>query len=96
MDQFVKYKEKMYEKAELLKALANPVRLCLLCKLIKDGPTMVSDIVECIEVSQSSVSQHLRKLKDIGIVESRKEQNRIYYSCNREDVRKIISCIKED
>lgn len=90
------HKDQIYKKAELLKALANPVRLCLLEKLVEEGPTSVSDITSCMDVSQSAVSQHLRKLKDMGIVESRKEENRIYYSCDRKDVIKIISCLKED
>lgn len=92
----IEHKEKIYEKAEILKALGNPVRLCLLFKLVEEGSTNVSDIISCMDVSQSAVSQHLRKLKDMGIVESKREENRIYYSCTREDVRKIISCLKED
>lgn len=90
------YKDQIYRKAELLKALANPVRLCLLDKLLNEGPTSVSDITSCMDVSQSAVSQHLRKLRDMGIVEARKEENRIYYSCDREDVKKILACLKED
>lgn len=65
-------------------------------KLTEDGRTNVSDITSCMDVSQSAVSQHLRKLKDMGIVESKKEENRIYYTCKREDVIKLLDCLKED
>ena len=90
------HKEQIYQKTNLLKALANPVRLCLLEKLIKEGPTSVSDITSCMDVTQSAVSQHLRKLKDMGLVEAKKEENRIYYSCTREDVCKIVSYLMEE
>lgn len=65
-------------------------------KLIDEGETTVSEITSCMEVSQSAVSQHLRRLKDMNLVESRKEENRIYYSCTRDDVQKIIQCLKEN
>lgn len=90
------HKEKIYRQAEIFKALSNPVRLCLIEKLVDEGQSCVSDITSCMDVSQSAVSQHLSKLKDMGIVTSRKEENRIYYSCDREDIKKIISCLKED
>lgn len=90
------HRDRIERQAELLKALANPVRLCLLEKLIDEGETSVSDITACMEVTQSAVSQHLRRLKDMELVECRKEENRIYYSCTRGDVHKIIECLKEN
>lgn len=91
-----KHKEEIYKKSEILKAMSSPIRLCLLVKLIQDGPTNVNDITSCMDVSQSAISQHLSKLKDMNIVESHKEENRIYYSCNREDIKKIINILMED
>ncbi|WP_363311117.1 metalloregulator ArsR/SmtB family transcription factor [uncultured Anaerococcus sp.] len=85
----------MKRQADLLKLLANPVRLCLLEKLIDEGECSVTSITSCMEVSQSAVSQHLRRLKDMGIVNLRKEENRSYYSCKRKDVEKIIRVLKE-
>lgn len=90
------HKEQIYKSSELLKALSNPIRLCLLEKLIDEGAKNVNDITSCMEVSQSAISQHLKILRDMDIVESRKEENRIYYSCNRKDVIRIISCLRED
>ena len=90
------HKNRIESQAELLKALANPVRLCLVEKLIEEGETSVTDITSCMDVTQSAISQHLRRLKDMDIVECRKDENRNYYSCKREDVRKIIMCLKEN
>nr|MDO5302043.1 metalloregulator ArsR/SmtB family transcription factor [Tissierellia bacterium] len=87
------HRQKMIQRADLLKAIGNPLRLCIIEKLIHEGPTSVSDITSCMDASQPAVSQHLRKLKDMGIVESQKEENRIYYSCTREDIKKLIACL---
>lgn len=89
-------KERIERQADLLKLLASPVRLCLLEKLIEEGACSVTDITSCMDVSQSAVSQHLRRLKDMGIVDLRKEENRSYYSCTRKDVEKIIKVLKEN
>ena len=89
-------KERIERQADVLKLLASPVRLCLLEKLIEEGECSVTDITSCMDVSQSAVSQHLRRLKDMGIVDLRKEENRSYYSCTRKDVEKIIKVLKEN
>lgn len=89
-------KERIERQADLLKLLASPVRLCLLEKLIEEGECSVTNITSCMDVSQSAVSQHLRRLKDMGIVDLRKEENRSYYSCTRKDVEKIIKVLKEN
>lgn len=91
-----KHKEEIYKKSDILKAMSSPIRLCLLIKLIQEGPTSVNEITSCMDVSQSAISQHLSKLRDMNIVDSKKEENRIYYSCNREDVKKIIDVLMED
>lgn len=91
----LKHREEIEAGAELLKALANPVRLCLLEKLIEDGPTNVSEIGACMEVSQPNLSQHLRVLRSHGIVAGEKRENRVYYSCVREDVKKIMETLNE-
>ena len=52
-----------YEKeAETLKALAHPIRLCIVKGLI-DGRCNVNHMKDCMGASQSNVSQHLAKLK---------------------------------
>lgn len=88
------HQKEMREWAEFLKSLANPIRLCLLEKLIEDGPSNVSQIGSCMEVSQPNLSQHLRKLRDQGIVKSKRVQNQVFYSCEREDVKEILKILK--
>jgi DNA-binding transcriptional ArsR family regulator len=81
---------KKYEKmAEKLKALAHPHRLCIVKGLI-DNQCNVTKIQECLEVPQSTVSQHLSKLKAAGIIKGKRNGLEICYSVVDLDVIKII------
>jgi len=55
--------ETFERKAEILKALSHPIRLCIAKGLIEEGNVNVTHMENCLGVSQSSVSQHLSKLK---------------------------------
>ena len=64
--------------AGLLKALANPHRLLLLC-LLADGELSVGALNERIPLSQSALSQHLAVLRADGIVATRREAQTVFY-----------------
>ncbi len=85
------YKDTIMEKSEILKAIASPVRLCILNRLSESEEMCVSDMQECIDASQSAISQHVRKLKDLGIVSLRKEGTSSFYSLKDEMVRQIVT-----
>ncbi len=72
-----------------LKAISHPLRLKILCVLGK-GEMSVQEILKSVGTTQSNVSQHLSLLKDKGIVASRKDANRVYYSLYNETVKKIL------
>lgn len=65
--------------ARFLKLLAHRDRLKVLCCLI-DREVPVADIEAVVGASQSAVSQHLHRLKEEGIVKSRRDGRRIFYS----------------
>ena len=56
------------ETAELAKALAHPARIAILKHLIDSKSCVCGDIVNELPLSQSTVSQHLKELKDAGII----------------------------
>jgi len=64
--------------ARLLKALANPVRLQVLCVLGGDEMA-VGELNERIALSQSALSQHLKVLRADGLVTTRRESQAVYY-----------------
>ena len=81
--------------AELLKTLAHPVRLCIVNGLLKKEECNVSYMQECLHIPQSTVSQHLQKLKSAGIIEGRREGLEIYYRIIDQRLEKIIRILME-
>jgi len=71
------------DAAQLLKALANEQRLHILCHLL-DGPLSVGELNRRVNLSQSALSQHLALLREAGLLSTRDEGARTYYSINWE------------
>ncbi len=60
--------QKYTELAEMLKTLAHPTRLCIVKGLIEKGECNVTHMQSCLAIPQSTVSQHLQKLKSANII----------------------------
>jgi ArsR family transcriptional regulator len=85
-----------YEPAsEKLKALANPTRFQIVVGLIKDECN-VGEMQRKLGVSQSTVSQHLRILRDKHIVEGKRRGTEICYKVVDKCVRKIVKCLEKE
>lgn len=83
------------EEAELfLKALANAHRLMVLCELLK-GEACVTDLQNAVDLSQSSLSQHLARLRQDDLVKTRRESRTIYYSLADDRVKRVIALLHE-
>ena len=68
------------ETAELMKALSDPTRLTMVASLVKaDGPICICDFTAGLELSQPTISHHMAKLKEAGLVESEKRGIWVYY-----------------
>jgi DNA-binding transcriptional ArsR family regulator len=75
--------------AELLKAMANPQRLRVLCLLL-DGERSVGQINAQVSLSQSALSQHLGILRERNLVSTRRAAQTVYYSVAPGPVHDII------
>ena len=83
-----------YEQvSETLKALAHPARLKIVSGLLKDECN-VGQIQKVLRLPQSTISQHLRVLKNAGIIKGRREGNKTCYRVIEARVRKIVGIIK--
>lgn len=80
------------DAADLLKALANPHRLQILCALGM-GEMAVGELNAIVPLSQSALSQHLAKLRSDDLVETRRESQTIYYRLNPGPARDIIEVL---
>lgn len=65
--------------ASLLKAMSNECRLLVLCHLAENGELSVGQLLDRVGLSQSALSQHLAKLREEGLVATRKEAQTVYY-----------------
>ena len=80
---------KFERQAEKLKAISHPQRLCII-KGLMENSCNVTKIQECMKLPQSTVSQHLSKLKAAGIVTGVRNGLEICYSVVDEDVKEIV------
>ena len=70
--------------ADLAKAIAHPARVSILLYLIKKNSCVCGDIVDELPLSQSTVSQHLKELKRVGILQGEIEGTKTCYCINAE------------
>ena len=78
------------EVADILKVLAHPVRICIVKGLLEKGRCNVTFIHECLELPQSTVSQHLQKLRSLGIVATDRNGLEVGYTLASEKVKKLL------
>ena len=85
---------KQYEDvAEFLKVLAHPVRLCIVRNLLETWSCNVTNMHNCLGMPQSTISQHLQKLKSIGIIKGERNGLEIVYEVVDKRVEKIIQAL---
>jgi ArsR family transcriptional regulator len=77
------------ERSQILRAIAHPARMEIVTRLEADGCN-VSKIQKTLGLPQSTISQHLRVLKNAGIVSSRREGTKVCYKIEIKLVREII------
>lgn len=87
---------KFAEVAETLKALAHPIRLCIVKGLMEKGECNVSHMQNCLGAPQSTVSQHLQKLRSAGIIEGVRSGLEINYRVCDQRVIQLISIFFKD
>lgn len=80
------------EAAAFLKGLANTHRLSILCQLT-DGEKSVTELIEATGIAQTSMSQHLNKLKKEGIVIFRRDHRTLYYSIDHPATEQIMKTL---
>ncbi len=87
--------EEVKAASDFLKLMSNEVRLLILCCLMEDKLT-VGELNEKVGVSQSSLSQHLAKLREDNVVETQRDGLNIYYSVSKPIVGNILKILHEE
>lgn len=87
--------EQYSDMADMLKAIAHPVRLCIIRGLYGKEAFNVSYMQECLALPQSTVSQHLQKLRAAGIIEAKRQGLEVYYQLRNDKVKALIPYLFE-
>lgn len=68
--------------AKYAKALGHPTRIKIIKYIEKHSSRQISDLIQEIPLAQSTISQHIKELKDAGLLEYSKKSSKIFYSLN--------------
>ncbi|OIV40837.1 ArsR/SmtB family transcription factor [Flavobacterium johnsoniae] len=83
------FTESQNELAVLTKALGHPARIAIIEYLLKVNTCICGDIVNELPLSQPTISQHLKELKNAGLIKGNVEGNAICYCINEKGFEKI-------
>lgn len=86
--------EKFEENARLFKALAHPTRLQIIA-LIRECHPCVKNMEGMLGISQPNLSQHLSLLRNVGVVEAKREGNQVWYRIKNEQVLKLLDVLSQ-
>ena len=86
--------EKVEEVSALLKSIAHPLRLKILC-LLQDQELTVGEIRDEVETTSANVSQHLTIMRNQGVIIARKDANFIYNRISDQRVVELINTMQD-
>lgn len=89
------FSDQQNEIAVIAKALGHPARIAILEYLAKVNECICGDIVNELPLAQPTVSQHLRELKNAGLIKGNIEGNTICYCINKETIAKLQGYFKD-
>lgn len=91
----IEFSESQKQTARFAKALGHPVRIYVLDLLSKQACCYSGDLSEILPVAKSTLSQHLKELKNAGLIQGEIEAPKVKYCINRENWEKAKILFKE-
>jgi DNA-binding transcriptional ArsR family regulator len=85
-------KELAMHAAEVLKAVAHPLRLQIV-EALEGGEKSVGEIVEALGEKQAITSQQLNLMKDRGVLASRRDGAKVFYRILNPNVIRVLNCV---
>jgi len=85
--------EQLEAAANILKAIAHPMRIAILSYLENGKKLTVTEIHELLDIEQSTTSHHLGILKDKGVLVSTRDGKNTYYSLKHSSLSHIVECV---
>ena len=87
--------EQLDKAANMLKAIAHPMRIAILNFLDPGKQLTVTEIHELLKIEQSTTSHHLGILKDKGVLGSHREGKNTYYYLKHDKLASIVECVSK-
>jgi DNA-binding transcriptional ArsR family regulator len=87
--------EQLEEAANMLKAIAHPMRIAIINYLEGGKKLTVTEIHELLKIEQSTTSHHLGILKDKGVLSSKREGKNTFYFLKHENLGQIVECLNK-
>ncbi|KOY86848.1 ArsR family transcriptional regulator [bacterium 336/3] len=87
--------ERLEKVANILKAIAHPIRIQIVNLLHINTRMNVSELLEIIHIDQGLLSHHLINMKDKGILACEREGKNIYYSLKETAIVGVLECMKK-
>ena len=81
----IKYEQNTEALAKFAKALGHPTRVLILKHLENQSCCFTGDLVDVLPIAQSTISQHLKELKNAGLIQGELEPPKIKYCINQEN-----------
>ena len=86
-----KFTEEQNSLAQIAKVLGHPARIAILEHIVKSRACICNDLVDEIGLAQATISQHLKELKNLGIISGTIEGKSMCYCINKEKWQQIQS-----
>lgn len=87
--------EQLEAAANMLKAIAHPMRIAILSYLEDGKKLTVTEIHELLGIEQSTTSHHLGILKDKGVLTSKRDGKNTYYWLKHSNLSHIVDCVSK-
>ena len=87
--------EQLEKAANMLKAIAHPMRIAILQYLDPGKKLTVTEIHELLNIEQSTTSHHLGILKDKGVLGSQRDGKNTYYYLKHDKLASIVECVSK-
>jgi len=87
--------QQLEKAANMLKAIAHPMRIAILSYLEEGKKLTVTEIHELLNIEQSTTSHHLGILKDKGVLLSKRDGKNTYYFLKHNNLRQIVECVRQ-
>jgi len=83
------FSEELQQRANLFKTLAHPARIQILQFLVQTGTCLTGDISDRFPLNRATLNQHMKELKDAGLIYGRKEGTKVLYCLDVENIKEM-------